>query len=212
VDRTKQIGQPDPAQKACCVFDWSTYELLKHYINNGMVNHLPAITWKDGVWDGLIAVNKDKSVTFLENHDTGFPQQQFDSFGNNDRLMQAYAYILTHPGIPCVYWKHYFEWRRGDAIRALIRARKYAGVHSGSYIKAELHDNAYVAIVGDRPTDSSTLIVKIGPGFGFNPDSSVWGLETYGPDYAVWVRKSKKAETKDAVDAPLPAFAIPGCP
>jgi alpha-amylase len=23
---------------------------------------------------------------------------------------QGYAYILTHPGVPCLFWEHYFEW------------------------------------------------------------------------------------------------------
>ncbi len=212
VDGTRQQGQPDPALKACCAFDFATYELLRHFINNGMYTHLPAITWKDGIHDGLIAINKDKSVTFLENHDTGFPQKQFDSFGNNDKLMQGYAYILTHPGIPCVYWKHFFEWNRKQEIRALIKARKYAGVHSGSYIETQVHGNDYVATVGDKPFETSTLIVKIGHGFGFNPDGNIWGLETYGQGYAVWVRKSKKAETQAAVDAPMPSLPPPPGP
>lgn len=212
VDGTKLKGQPDPAEKACSAFDFATYELLKHFVNSGQYNHLPAIAWKDGIYDGLIAINKNKAVTFLENHDTGFPQKQFDSFENNDRLMHGYAYILTHPPVPCVYWKHYFEWNRGQAIKAIIRARKYAGVHSGSYIKTEVHGNDYVAVVGDKPSESSTLIVKIGYGFGFNPDNSVWELETYGQGYAVWVSKSKKLEMKDKVDTPMPAFEIPDNP
>ena len=151
-------------------------------------------------------------MTFLENHDTGFPQKQFDSFGNNDKLMQAYAYILTHPGVPCVYWKHYFEWNRGDEIKAIVRARKYAGVHSGSYVKTEVHGEDYVGIVGDKPSQSETLIVKIGYGLDFNPDGSVWGLETSGNGYAVWVRKSMKEHTKDTVDQPKPPLPIPASP
>jgi alpha-amylase len=209
IDGTKQIGQADPALKACPAFDFPGFYLLRDLINNEKYSFLPALHLKDGSDDALIALNKDKAVTFTENHDTGFPQKQFDSFGNNAKLMQAYAYILTHPGIPCVYWKHYFDWNRGDEIKKLIKARKYAGVHSGSYIKSEVHGNNYVAIVGDQPGESSTLIVKIGPGTGFSPDSAVWDLETYGNGYAVWVRKSKKAETKAAVDKPKDAFPVP---
>jgi alpha-amylase len=209
IDGTKLYGQPDPALRACSGFDFATYELLRQLINSGQYDHLPAIHFKDGNLDGLIAVNKDKAVTFLENHDTGFPQKQFDSFPRNEKLMQGYAYILTHPGVPCVYWKHFFDWGFGPQIKALVKARKYAGVHSGSYIKTEVHDGAYVAIVGDRPSESSTLIVKIGPGFGFNPDPELWHLETSGDGYAVWVRKSKKAETQATVDAPKPALPVP---
>jgi alpha-amylase len=211
VDGTKMYGKQDPALRACSAFDFASHTLLKDMINTGKYAHLPAIHFKDGTLDGFIAVNQDKAVTFLENHDTGFPQKQFDSFGRNDKLMQGYAYILTHPGLPCVYWKHYFEWNEfGPKIKALIKARKYAGVHTGSFIKSEAHGDDYVAIIGDKSTDSSTLIVKIGPGLDFAPDANVWGLETSGNGYAVWVRKSKKAETKDTVDQPKQAFPIPG--
>lgn len=212
VDHTQWTGQPDPAEKACPAFDFATYYQLRDFINNGKYDYLPAVTWKDGTYDGLIAVNKDKAVTFLENHDTGWPKQQFDSFSNNDKLMQGYAFILTHPGLPCVYWKHYFDWNRGPEIKKIIRARKYAGVHSGSYIKTETHEGDYVAIVGDQASESSTLIVKIGPGVSFNPDSSVWELETSGQGYAVWVRTSKKLQMRAKVDAPLAALPIPGQP
>lgn len=209
IDGTKLQGQPDPAEKASSAFDFATYELLKHFINSEQYSHLPAITWKDGIYDGLIAINKNKAVTFLENHDTGFPQKQFDSFGNNDKLMQGYAFILTHPGLPCVYWKHYFEWNRANEIKALIKARKYAGVHSGSYIKTETHGNNYVAIVGDKTSESSTLIVKIGYGTDFSPDENIWGLETSGNGYAVWVRKSQKHSMQEKVDSLKPGLEIP---
>ncbi len=33
-----------------------------------------------------------------------------DSFANGWEVEQGYAHILTHPGVPTVYWKHYFDW------------------------------------------------------------------------------------------------------
>jgi len=59
------------------------------------------------------------------------------------------------------------------------------GGQTGSYIKTEVRRNDHVAIKGDKPFKSSTLIVKIGSGFGFNPDNSIWKLETYEEGYAV---------------------------
>jgi alpha-amylase len=29
-----------------------------------------------------------------------------DTLQNNWEVEQGYAYLLTHPGVPCVYWKH----------------------------------------------------------------------------------------------------------
>lgn len=41
-----------------------------------------------------------KAVTFIDNHDTGSSQGHWPF--PEDKVMQGYAYILTHPGIPCV--------------------------------------------------------------------------------------------------------------
>ena len=87
---------------------------------------------------------KERAVTFLENHDTGYrtnedgtPQQghERDNFANNWEVEQGYAYILTHPGVPCVYWKHYFEWGkdlRGKNPGADQCPQRSAGVNAGS--------------------------------------------------------------------------------
>ena len=100
-------------------------------------------------------------MTFLENHDTGYrtnddgtPEQhhEFDSFANNWQVEQAYAQILTHPGVPRVYWKHYFDWGVDlqNKIRALINARKVAGVNAGSTVDPQANatgDGVYAARV-----------------------------------------------------------------
>jgi hypothetical protein len=54
------------------------------------------------------------------------------------------------------------------------------------------------------------LRLLLGPGMAFNPDNQVWGLETFGNGYAVWVRKSKKADTKAKVAGPKDPFPVPG--
>ncbi len=37
-------------------------------------------------------------------------------------LLQGYAYILTHPGQPCVFYDHVYEWGEGlqDAILNMV--------------------------------------------------------------------------------------------
>ena len=145
---------------------------------------------------------KNKAVTFLENHDTGYrtnedgtPQEhhETDSFANNWEVEQAYAQILTHPGVPTVYWKHYFDWGADlrNQIRALINARKVAGVTAGSAL--HLQNNArmngvYAARIVGRNGD---LYVRIGG------DDAAWqpfhsGYANYreyaqGAGWKVWV-------------------------
>ena len=91
-------------------------------------------------------------------------QDHFDSFANNWQVEQAYAQILTHPGVPSVYWKHYFEWGSDlqNKISALINARKIAGVTSGS--RVDMQGNARTAgVYAARITGShGMLYVRIG--------------------------------------------------
>ena len=47
-------------------------------------------------------------------------------------IRQAYAYILTSPGTPVVYWSHMYDWGYGDFIRQLIQVRRTAGVRAAS--------------------------------------------------------------------------------
>ena len=170
---------------------------------------------------------KQRAVTFLENHDTGYrtnpdgtPEKdhKFDSFQNSWEVEQAYAYILTHPGVPCVYWKHYFDWGQDlqNKIRALINARKVAGVHSGSDLF--LQDNArsrsvYAARVTGRAGD---LYVRVG-GSDADWQPSDSGFADYrayatGAGWRVWVRlpgnpAHQQAPRKPAL--PVPAYRPP---
>ncbi len=43
-----------------------------------------------------------KAVTFVDNHDTGSSQNHWPFPA--DQVMQGYAYIMTHPGAPCIFW------------------------------------------------------------------------------------------------------------
>lgn len=37
--------------------------------------------------------------------------------------MEGYAYILTHPGIPTVFWDHVYDWKLKEPIKELILVR-----------------------------------------------------------------------------------------
>ena len=95
----------------------------------------------------------------------------------------AYAYTLTHPGTPCVFWSHFFDWGAAtrETILKLILVRKFAGLHSRSGVDVkEAHKGLYAAFVDGR------VAVKLGsrhwsPGGG-------WHLAVDGERFAVWVR------------------------
>lgn len=170
---------------------------------------------------------KQRAVTFLENHDTGYrtdedgnPEKDHgqDSFLNGWEVEQGYAYVLTHPGIPCVYWKHYFDWGKNltERIKALINARKSAGVHSGSALYVQQNAkarNVYAARVNGRNGD---LYVRVG---GSDDDwqpsfSNYAGYREYaaGEGWKVWVGRPGNPDVvwtplKNAL--PIPDYTRP---
>lgn len=212
----------DALETASNVFDFSTMFTLKG--NKG--NYKALYGFGNGL--GMVGDNTDKkewkqrAVTFLENHDTGYrtnedgtPQEhhKFDSFANNWEVEQGYAYILTHPGIPTVYWKHYFDWDPilREKIKALINARKVAGVHSGSELNLQTNagqKGVYAArVVGSK----GALYVRVG-GSDKEWQPSFSGYQDYreyatGAGWRVWIGLPSNPAFQQAPTRP--AFAVP---
>ena len=161
-------------------FDFTTKGILQQAVAYGEYWRLRDAA---GQPSGAIGWWPQRSVTFLDNHDTGpspgggQDHWPFPSSG----VMQGYAYILTHPGVPSVYWVHYFDWGLASAIEALIDVRKSEGITSASAVDIVRADGSvYAAIVDDK------VAVKIGPG-AWDPGPG-WALRTSGASYAVWSR------------------------
>lgn len=218
---------PGDLRTASAVFDFTTQFTLKDNKDRYLV-------WY-GFGNGLGLMGdttdgqpwKQRAVTFLENHDTGYrtnadgtPEKdhKFDSFQNTWEVEQAYAYILTHPGVPCVYWKHYFDWGPDlrNKIRALVNARKVAGVHSGSTLAFQENGRArgvYAARVSGRHGD---LYVRVGGSDAdWQPsDSGFAGYRGYatGAGWRVWVGLPGNPDVQQAprrAALPVPAYRDP---
>lgn len=48
-----------------------------------------------------------RAITFIDNHDTGSTLNHWPFPSNH--LQEGYAYILTHPGTPCVFYDHLYQ-------------------------------------------------------------------------------------------------------
>lgn len=97
----------------------------------GAMNSVFGCTWREGKYpnytsggssgSGNYALLADESnlyisqpsdaVTFIDNHDTGSNQGHWEL--NRNKIGAGYALILTHPGVPCVSWSHYFTFNEG---------------------------------------------------------------------------------------------------
>ncbi len=162
------------------VFDFTTKGLLQQALMSGEFWRLRG---RDGRPAGLLGWWPRNAVTFLDNHDTGpSPGGKLQAKSwpfPSERVMAGYAYLLTHPGVPCVYWPHFFDWGLKKEISALIGLRRQAGVDAASQVvvlKAE--QGLYASVTAGR------LALKLGdrpwsPGEG-------WRLAASGPGYAVW--------------------------
>lgn len=168
----------------CGTFDFTTKGVLQKAVQDKEYWRLKDSKGKPV---GLIGWWPQASFTFLDNHDTGPSPGGGQNHWNfpSEGIMQGYAYILTHPGIPCVYWVHYFDWKLSKEIDALIQIRKKAKITSASPVQIMVADNGkYGAIIDDK------VAVRIGygdwgPGYG-------WDIALTGHNYAVWVKAKPK--------------------
>ena len=77
---------------------------------------------------GLLGWWPSRAVTFLENHDTGSSQAHWPFPAH--ALEQGYAYILTHPGTPAIFWDHMFHNQQlRHVVQRLVALRKKQGIH-----------------------------------------------------------------------------------
>ncbi len=131
-------------------------------INNGIgKNNFSSMTWKnldDNVQRpaGLIhhSATNAYAVTFIDNHDTYRDDNKYKG-----DVPQAYAFILSSPGVPCVFWPHWQDKNYKSAIEKMIAARKSVGITSVSDVSVTQSSTYYEAVaIGRR----GSLICRIG--------------------------------------------------
>ncbi len=175
-------------QSSCGTFDYTTHTLLVQALQYNDYYLLLNQTTMQGP-AGVIGVLPAMEVTFVDNHDTG-PAENCD-VGQNENpvpcgdVMQGYAYILTHPGIPTIFYPHVYDWGLRSQILPLVNARHSAGITSTSAVSVQTAvTGLYAAIITGT---AHQLAMKIGPN-GWAPSGGTgWTLLTSGTNYAVWI-------------------------
>jgi alpha-amylase len=151
-----------------------------------------ATTGADSV-KGLIGWWSNVAVTFVDNHDTGWSPGESQNHWplpnpcNGDLISTkaAYAFILTHPGIPCVYWA---DWLDRDTdlttvIETLIKIRRSNNVTRMSTVRVDRAENGlYAAYIGTQ--NAEQVAIKIGNQGssnyeGWSPSSSLGLSNTF---------------------------------
>lgn len=144
------------------------------------------------------------SVTFIESHDWFLRPDNDNEFGGRGnsmtpalkaRLMQANAFLLSMPGVPCVFYPHWAKYK--EDLKPMIIARKWAGVHSESEVKDEYSTaTGYQATVVGK---YGWLILCLGDkanGQGFEgyqlAASNYSTMEGHNESFEIWVNSSKE--------------------
>ena len=129
------------------------------------------------------------AVTFVENHDT-----ERRSNANQDPLtkdtLAANAYMLAMPGTPCVFLKHWLAYPA--EIKAMVAARKTAGIHNQSSYTTETSQSWVFANKVDNK-----LIVTVGDISRFTPNAKQWVKVTEGYHYAYYFPTSMQTAYVD---------------
>ncbi|KAK4859269.1 hypothetical protein QYF36_002488 [Acer negundo] len=186
-----QDGKPDANQDAhrgalkdwiqtaggvVTAFDFTTKGILQAAVQG----ELWRLKDSNGKPPGLIGLLPENAVTFIDNHDTGSTQKLWPF--PSDKVMLGYTYILTHPGIPSIFYDHFFDWGLKDKITKLVAIRNKNGISTTSRVNILASESdLYMAAIDDK------IIMKIGPKMDLgNLVPSNYRVATSGKDYAVW--------------------------
>ena len=174
-------------------FDFTTKGILQEAVGRGEFWRLVDVK---GRMPGMAGLWPSRAVTFVENHDTGPPLAHWPFPARE--LGGGYAYILTHPGTPCVFYDHWNEGGAGqkwdglrESIIQLIAVRKAASISArSSIVVLAARADVYAACIDGK------VVVKVGPG-DFSPnkirlENKHWARACSGHNWACW-----------RVDAPL---------
>ena len=167
-------------------FDFPFRYVIRDAVNNNRWTGLSASSSK-GL--NMASAYKRYAVTFVENHDTEYRSASAPQDPIKTNIEAANAFLLTMPGTPCIFLKHWIDYK--ESIKQMIYARQIAGITntSASYNQANSATQNYYAqrTVGTR----GTLLAAMG--------SDAWAIpETYvlimsGTNYRLAL--SKNTET-----------------
>ena len=146
------------------------------------------------------------AVTFIESHDWFLRPDNNNEFGGRgnsmtpalkDRLMQANAFLLGMPGVPCVFYPHWQKYKAD--LKPMIDARKLAGIHSESPVSnEEATQTGYQCTIQGK---YGWMVLQLGD----KTTHTGWGdpayqLKASGPGYAMWVNRTAPMPDTTAVD------------
>ena len=144
------------------------------------------------------------AVTFLDSHDSFLRDgNEFCGEGNSmtvcrDKIMQCYAYILSMPGVPSVFYPHWVTFK--DEIKPIINARYKTGVHSESSVSDECGNGYYKATITGT---NGSIRLLVGPNSGYDTTPQGYVLAVKGVNYGVYYKMNSARGDKNTERKPI---------
>ncbi|EFN55550.1 hypothetical protein CHLNCDRAFT_31136 [Chlorella variabilis] len=181
--RQRTVDWCDATGGTSAAFDFTTKGILQEAV--GRKEYWRLIDGQ-GKPPGVLGLWPSRAVTFLENHDTGSTLNHWPFPSRH--LPEAYCYLLTHCGTPCVFYDHFYqEPKLREHILELLRIRKKHGINAKSEVMVRKAYNELYAAVIDKK-----VAMKMGPADwsptkdGVDVGQKKWQLVHSGFQFAVW--------------------------
>ena len=155
------------------------------------------------------------AVTFVENHDTEVRPDGSSNGPLRKDTLAANAYLLAMPGTPCVFMKHWQEYKQ--EIANMVAVRKAVGINNISIPTEVAKAKDYYAVQVEG-SDSKKLLCVVGTkANSYTPEDSNWKKVISGYHYAYYVQGIEPAnitlpelkedeKPKDGVYGGVPSF------
>lgn len=123
------------------MFDFTLKGVLQEALNN---NEYWRLSDDRQMVPGVNGWYASNAVTFIDNHDT-LGQHLWPFSYDRNIVIAGYAYILTHPGTPCIYYDHFYDLR--SELERLCEIRQEMTAFDVVILQAD--DVAYKAKIGN---------------------------------------------------------------
>jgi len=193
------------ARRKSMTFDFATKFTA---FNDGLTNN----NYSKLKGSGLLGAGESRyAVTFIDNHDTFLRKDdngwsnEFMGYGqsmaneaNQAKVLQANAFILSMPGVPCVFYPHWFVFK--EQLKPMINARYKTGVHSQSSVSDEAGQDYYKATIYGT---NGEIRLLLGPASGYDTTPEGYTLAVKGTNFGVYYRTNEARNDKITDRTPI---------
>lgn len=182
------------------VFDFSTFYKLEEALDR--FNDLTYLD-KEMLWQ----THPEKAVTFTANHDTEKDTNEDNNIAPENKL-KAYAYILTHPGYPTIFYSDYENPDFKTPLKKLIQIHNTIAVGATQILHVDT-DEYIMKRDGDANNPGLILYINTSDLTKIRSVKSNWNL-AYLMDYSGNTPYIANTDDQGQVqlEAPANSFAI----